>query len=75
MHPTLGRFALNMIFIFAFLDIFALFFLRPDEAEFYVAIMGLVVLAAFLAFIIFDIRREAKEGPLRIPAEETLQTV
>ena len=41
--------------------------LKPDEAEFYVAIMSLGILLLFFTIVVIDIRREVKAFP-REPA-------
>lgn len=65
MHPTLGKVTLNIIFLLAFLDILALLLINPAEAEFYVAILGLVTLFVFFLLIAFDVKRQAKKVSLR----------
>ena len=65
MHPTLGRVTLNIIFLLAVLDIFALLLLNPAEAEFYVAILGLAILFVFFLLILFEAKHQAKKVSLR----------
>ena len=65
MHPTLGRVALNIIFLLALLDIFALLLLNPGDAEFYVAILGLAILFGSFLLVTFEAKREAKKASLK----------
>jgi len=62
-HPTLGRAIINIIFLLFFLDLLSLLMLKPDEAEFYVAIMSLGILLLFFTIVVIDIRREVKAFP------------
>jgi len=59
LHPNLGRAITNLILLLVILDASSLLLLKPGEAEFYVAILGLSILLIFFAIVIYDIRREA----------------
>ena len=64
MHPNVGRAIINLILLLIILDLFSLLLLKPKEAAFYIAILGLSILLVFFIVIIYDIRREAASTPI-----------
>jgi len=64
LHPNLGRAITNLILLLVILDASSLLLLKPGEAEFYVAIIGLSILLVFFAVVVYDIRREAAAKPI-----------
>jgi len=65
LHPTLGRAIINIIFLLLLLNVFALFFLKSYEAEFYIAAVNLGILVAFFVIVVFEIKREIRSAELK----------
>lgn len=60
MDPQLGRTAFNIAFYFAFMSAVLLPFLRRDSPEFVAATLALLFSLAFVAVVIWEVRRQAK---------------
>lgn len=61
MDPDTGRLALNLAMVFLVLDLIALPFTRVGSGEFYIALIGIIILVAFITLVSLEIRREMKE--------------
>jgi len=65
----MGRFLINTIIMLAVLDLIALLVLTPNDAEFTVAVLGLIVLGAFSMLTVYEIRREAASATSELKKE------
>ncbi len=69
MDPSIGRVAFNLAFLFLVMALISLPFLDVNSAEFVVDIMALIILALFLIFVSWEVRRQVKMT--RLKEEET----
>ncbi len=60
MDPDTGRLALNLAMVFLVLDLIALPFTTVGSGEFYIALIGIIILALFITLVSLEIRREIK---------------
>lgn len=62
MAPHIGRIAFNLGMLVLIFAIIPLPFLEPSSAAFVVDILAIMVAAAFLGFMPWNVRREAKKA-------------
>jgi len=59
MDPSVGGLALNLAMLLVVLSLVALFFADPSSFEFTLALISLLISGGFLAWVSYDIRKEA----------------
>jgi hypothetical protein len=60
MDPNTGRLALNLAMVLLVLDLIALPFVDVNSGEFFIALVGIIVLVLFITLVSMEIRREVK---------------
>jgi hypothetical protein len=60
MDPNAGRLALNLAMVLLILDLIALPFVNVNSGEFFIALIGIIILILFIALVSLEIRREVK---------------
>ena len=61
MNPIMGRMMLSICFILLVMCIIALLGVKPNEVEFYVTLISLIIVITALTLTIWDIRRQVKK--------------
>ena len=69
MAPHIGRIAFNIGVLLLILSLIPLPFLPRDSAEFVVDVIAIVLSSLFLAFVIWDVRRQARLPGGKPPGE------
>ncbi|NHV99144.1 MAG: hypothetical protein HA496_05765 [Thaumarchaeota archaeon] len=64
MDPNTGRLALNLAMVLLVLDLIALPFVDVNSGEFFIALVGIIVLVLFITLVSIEIRREVKAASI-----------
>jgi len=64
MDPNAGRLALNLAMVLLILDLIALPFVNVNSGEFFIALIGIIVLILFIVLVSLEIRREVKAASI-----------
>jgi hypothetical protein len=60
MDPNTGKLALNLAMVLLILDLIALPFIGVNSGEFFIALIGILILVLFITLVFIEIRREVK---------------
>lgn len=64
MDPNTGRLALNLAMVLLVLDLIALPFVDMNSGEFFIALIGIIILILFITLVSLEIKREVKTASI-----------
>lgn len=64
MDPNTGRLALNLAMVLLVLDLIALPFVDMNSGEFFIALIGIIILILFITLVSLEIKREVKAASI-----------
>ncbi|MGQ9691341.1 MAG: hypothetical protein ACUVQY_08805 [Thermoproteota archaeon] len=64
MDPNSGRLALNLAMVLLVLDLIALPFVDMNSGEFFIALIGIIILILFITIVSLEIKREVKAASI-----------
>lgn len=64
MDPNTGRLALNLAMVLLVLDLIALPFVDMNSGEFFMALIGIIILILFITLVSLEIKREVKTASI-----------